>query len=268
MPRTCWVVGALGLLGTACGVQRLDAGSMSDGTPASSDAGEAARERQLWPYGPPSNSFGLPCTMPAPPELAGTWTGQFDSYKLASGSSAIRIDVKGAYEQSDGLCGTVTFGEGTAPPIATDPQAPPPGEPARPDVSAISALLEGFPYEFAQPGRQHAVKTMGTDSGLLTFADAGLSSFPGAVDGDRVLFAITERQPFKSWCNLQSSYLVREPRRHRRGESASGRFQDELHSHHGARLRARRHQLPRHTQRHLRLRRVLRSGHVLRLARL
>lgn len=121
-----WATGALGLFGAGCGVQRLDAGTTSEPAPTFVDAGEAARERALWPFGPPSNSFDLPCTLPAPPELAGTWLGQLPSYKLPSGSSAIRIDITGAYEEADGLCGTVTFGEGSPPPVATDPSADPP----------------------------------------------------------------------------------------------------------------------------------------------
>jgi hypothetical protein len=200
LSRAC----VLGLLLSACGVERLDAGST-----ASTDAGEAAREKALWPLGPPSNSFNLPCTLPAPPELAGMWQGQFDSHQLASGSSAIRIDVGGAYEAAGGLCGTVTFGEGTAPPLATDPEAPAPGEPQSPSATLLAGvtLLEGFPYEFHAAGRQPVFKDTLPDGGLPSrLVDAGLT--PGAVEGNQVSFGITLRQPLKSWCNLQFSYLL------------------------------------------------------------
>lgn len=214
MPKTWRALAAVGLFGIACGVERLDAGSIDDHAPASTDAGAAAREKKLWPFGQPSNSFNLPCTRPAPPQLAGTWSGQFDSFELASGSSAIRVDVTGAYEDADGLCGTVTFGQGAAPPIATDPGAPPPGEPENPTAPPPGAtdfrsgwFLEGFPYEFYEPGRQHFLRTV-IDAGTAEVDDGGFSVIPGAVDGDHAKFHITGRQPIKSWCNLQFSYLI------------------------------------------------------------
>jgi hypothetical protein len=204
MLSKAWSMGVLGLAVSSCGVERLDAGSIDDHAPASMDAGQAAREKALWLFGAPSNSFNLPCTLPASAELAGTWQGQFDSLKLTSGSSAIRIDVTGAYEGADGLCGTVTFGEGTTPPIATDPAAPPPGEPEQPPLFSVR-FLEGFPYEFYEPGRQHVLRAV-TDAGTDELVDAGLSTAAGAVDGNQIEFHITSRQPAKSWCNLQFSY--------------------------------------------------------------
>jgi hypothetical protein len=191
----------LGLLFAACGIQRLDAGSKQE-----SDVGSAP-EPPLWPFGMPSNSFEKPCSLPPPHELAGTWLGDFDSHRFASGSSAIRIDVLGAFDQPDGLCGTVTFGKGKAPPLATDPEAFPPGEPPDPDPSFGSTPLEGFPYEFYQSGRGHFF-TIDVDGGVPQFVDAGFSDATGAVDGDRVHFGITLRQPMKSWCNLQFSYSL------------------------------------------------------------
>jgi hypothetical protein len=179
----------------ACGVERLNAGSNTD--PGSEP--DAGLSRSLWPYGAPSNSFDLPCTLPAPDALAGTWQGEFDSYALPSGSRAIRIDITGAYLASDGLCGTVEFGNGDAPPVATDPEAPPPGQPAMPDPPPLAHLpTEGFPFEFYEAG--------------TPVIDAGVSSFPPgkpAVLGNRVRFGISLRQVYKSWCNLQLSYFVR-----------------------------------------------------------
>src|ERR1041384_8318077 len=112
-----------GLIGLACGTTRLNAGS-NGGT----DAGP-----QGIPYpGRPSNSFELKCDLPAPDWVAGAWQGEFDAFGLSSGSKAVRIEFTGAKKDaasdfSYGLCGIVTLGEGAPPPVATDPQAPPPG---------------------------------------------------------------------------------------------------------------------------------------------
>jgi hypothetical protein len=216
MNRMVWKVGAIGLLSSACGVQQLDAGPSGEPAPAAFDAGEAAREKALWPYGAPSNSFDRPCTLPAPPELAGTWQGQLHSYAFPTGSSAIRIDITGSYEEADGLCGKVTFGTGSPPPVATDPAADPPElvfqsgalPPGPPSVAPFTLPLEGFPYEFYQPGTRHVLTTVGNDGGMPVLADAGVSSGTIAVDGDRVTFAISMRQPLKSWCNIQLSYFL------------------------------------------------------------
>ncbi len=106
----------------ACGETRLDAGS-TDGNP--SDAGQ---QGELF-RGTPSNSLNLPCDLPAPDFVAGAWVGSFDTLTLPSGSSTIRIDVKGSFKTSDGLCGTVVFGEGDPLPLPTDPSTYPPGAP-------------------------------------------------------------------------------------------------------------------------------------------
>lgn len=202
MLRRAQAIGMLGLLVSACGIQRLDAGSKKE-----KDIGSAP-EPPLWPYGMPSNSFNETCSLPAPPELSGTWLGRFDSHRFASGSSVIRIEVLGAFDHPDGLCGTVTFGKGTPPLVATDPKAFPPGEPPDPDPSFGSSPLEGFPYEFYQPGRGRYFTITNLDGGVPEFVDAGLADATGAVDGDRVHFAVTLRQPMKSWCNLQFSYSL------------------------------------------------------------
>jgi hypothetical protein len=170
----------------------LDAGSNRGHEP---DAGPSPTR---WPNAP-SNSFELPCTLPAPDGLAGTWLGEFDTYALPSGSRAIRLDVTGAYQASDGLCGTVTFGNGDQPPVATDPEAPPPGQPAQPGSPPLAQVpTEGFKFEFFEAG------TPVPDAGILPFV-------PGkpAVLGNRIRFGINLRQVYKSWCDLQLSYPVR-----------------------------------------------------------
>jgi hypothetical protein len=181
--------------GLACGVVRLDAGSVGDG--GRPDA-RSEIEGTLW-SGVPSNTFDLPCTLAAPDGFGGVWEGEFDSYDLPSGSRALRLQIDGAYEESDGLCGKVVFGKGEPPPMATDPTAPPPGAPWPLDSQSRLRVgrvpVEGFVYEFANVGTD----PYAPDGGGALFA-------PAAVHGQRAQFAITFLQSYKSWCNLQPAY--------------------------------------------------------------
>jgi hypothetical protein len=168
----------------ACGTTRLDAGSNGDsGTPTVEAGLPGVRY-----VGTPSNSFDdIKCDVPAPDWLAGAWQGEFDTYALRSGSKAVRIQFTGA-PGPNGLCGTVTFGEGVPPPIATDPQAPPPGE----NNLNYGQIIEGFAYEFIAPGTAPS--------------DAGAPARPLGLEDQRVRFGITLNQVYKSWCNLQLAY--------------------------------------------------------------
>lgn len=182
--RTVLSLGGAGLVGLACGTTRLDAGSNGDsGTPTVEAGLPGVRY-----VGTPSNSFDdLKCEVPAPDWLAGAWQGEFDAYMLPSGSRALRIQFTGA-PGPNGLCGTVTFGEGVPPPIATDPQAPPPGA----SSSKYAQIIEGFEYEFIAPGTAPS--------------DAGAPARPLGLEDQRVRFGITLNQIYKSWCNLQLAY--------------------------------------------------------------
>lgn len=180
----------------ACSSVSLDAGSDRDGGKAQVTP---ATHGTRWP-GAPSNTFDEPCTtLAAPNGFGGIWEGAFDSYTLPSGSRALRVEIDGAYEQQNGLCGKVVFGTGAPPPVATDPKAAPPGAPwplGSNDLPRLGRIpVEGFVYEFASNGT------------LPTTPDGGgsFNSLP-AVQGDRARFAITFLQSYKSWCNLQLSY--------------------------------------------------------------
>src|SRR5689334_20185369 len=97
-----------------CGAQVLDVGSP--------DAGPPVGHHRDFP--PPSNSFGCtpghentdcwgtPCKGDVPPELAGPWVGQLSDVTFPSGSSALRIEVKGTtglLPAQSGICGAVIF---------------------------------------------------------------------------------------------------------------------------------------------------------------
>jgi hypothetical protein len=173
-----------------CGTTRLDAGS-NEGR----DAGPV--QGQVW-SGTPSNSFDLPCDLPAPDWLAGSWQGHFDAYSLKSGSMNVHIDVRGSYRTKGGLCGTVVLGVGDPLPLPTDARAAPPGAPSvsRAAALALDPLREGFPYEFYVSG-----------STYVSELDASFVSDPPAIEGQRIRFTINPGQPYKAWCNLQPSYL-------------------------------------------------------------
>jgi hypothetical protein len=171
----------MALLLTACGEVDLDAGSNGgrDGGPI-----DGGKPPGVLHAGTPSNALNLPCTLPAPDFLAGTWQGQFDTFTLPSGASSIEIEIKGSYEGVHGLCGTVTFGSGDPLPLPTNAEDYPPGLPPPEDIPSVRLndnLREGFPYEFYSP------------------RSAG-------VQGDRIRFTINTMQIYNAWCNMQPAY--------------------------------------------------------------
>jgi hypothetical protein len=180
---------ATGVLLVACGKTRLNVGSNDAGTGARSRDAGTTEVGELY-QGTPSNSFGFDCTMPAPARVAGTWIGQFDKFKLPSGSNALRIDVKGYSPQLNGVCGTVVLGEGDPLPPTTDPSEFPPGMPSDPEHDAPSTPREGFPYEMASSGPIQV--------------DAGTRA-PNPTTNE-IQFFIYPNQIFNAWCEMQRSY--------------------------------------------------------------
>lgn len=80
----------------------------------------------------------------------------------------------------------------------------------KPGELAYLSPVEGFPYEFYQPGTRYASTSVATDGGSFILVDAGVSGATRAVEGNHVRFAISMRQPLKSWCNIQFSYVLHE----------------------------------------------------------
>lgn len=194
MQRGILFVGVATVSLAACGQTRLDAGSNRD---RDSGADASAEAEGIYYAGTPSNTLNLPCALPAPDFLAGTWVGQFDTFTLPSTARSIRIEFKGSYLTTRGLCGTVVFGEGDPLPLPTNARDYPPAIPREvSDTDFRNQLLEGFPFEFYMedfPSRY------------------GLDGSTGAirpVEGNRVRFSINAFQIYNAWCNMQGAFYV------------------------------------------------------------
>jgi len=113
-------------------------------------------------------------------QFVGTWEGYIHGTAIGDEASTIRLKILGA--NSNGLCGTVTFGIDTAPvtlPPVTDPAAVYPPESIAPSYStAGSAPILGLAY---------------TMQG-------------GQVLGQRATFQLAYSEVFKDWCSVQTSY--------------------------------------------------------------
>jgi hypothetical protein len=115
------------------------------------------------------------------PELAGivgTWEGQLEDAFFRP-IQRLRVVINGA--SSAGFCGTVTWGDKSAPPPAEDPSAVyPPAEywSANPVIGFASAI-EGFPYTIAASGQRLPSLKLG----------------------------IVSTEPWQSFCGLQTPIL-------------------------------------------------------------
>jgi hypothetical protein len=183
-----WALAAIGsLLGAACGITRLDAGSNR------ADAGAADPDQGHVYSGTQRNSFGPKCDAQAPDWLAGRWSGTFDDFSLPSGSQSIEVEVNGSYQYPGGFCGTVTFGDGPPLPLPEDAASLPPGYQIAADLRRV--IREGFPYDFFVAGPISPAM----DEGFVTENGSGIS-------GRRVRFPINVAQYFNAWCNMQRAY--------------------------------------------------------------
>jgi hypothetical protein len=109
--------------------------------------------------------------------LAGTWTGYIENYQFPSGSDVLVLALPA--QDGGSASGTIVFGHGSPlPPPPTDPTVP--YYPNPQNTNAIpGALLEGFPYTVIAP----------------------------SLDGSRLRFSMASREPYRPWCELQTSYL-------------------------------------------------------------
>jgi hypothetical protein len=106
-----------------------------------------------------------------------SWTGYIEN-NTKPGSDALKLTF--ATDAAGHAVGTITFGQGTPPPPATDPNVgyPPAyfvtGQPA---YDTFSFVAEGYPYAFS-----------------------------GTLDGNRLRFKAPLRQLWTDWCALQTAY--------------------------------------------------------------
>jgi hypothetical protein len=102
-----------------------------------------------------------------------TWTGYLENYQFPSGSDAVKLSF--ATDPSGVVVGTVTFGAGSPPPPATDPDAAYP--PGASQLSPVT-IAEGFPYTMAR----------------------------GTLEASRLRFTIWETEVWSGWCALQPPF--------------------------------------------------------------
>ena len=120
-----------------------------------------------------------PCMMGSQMPIVGRWEGYVENQRYVSGSDALLLVISGANESA--LCGSVTFGMGTPPAPATDPDAAYP--PAQ------------FPYNILAVGKEP-----GRYEGFpFTLVD-------GKVTLPVVQFRMTVNEIWKGWCELQTPY--------------------------------------------------------------
>jgi hypothetical protein len=102
------------------------------------------------------------------------WTGYLENFQFPSGSDAVKLSFA-TDPTGDVVVGTVTFGAGSPPPPATDPDAAyPPGA----TQIATTTVVEGFPYTIAR----------------------------GTLVGSRLRFTIWETEVWSGWCALQTQF--------------------------------------------------------------
>lgn len=110
--------------------------------------------------------------------LLGTWKGELEDFFLQP-VTTLTVVINGA--SSHGMCGTVTWGEGEPLPPATDPDAAYPSSAYFDGYAGSPAILppvQAYPYSIAQ----------------------------GAARDKTVRFATGMFDPWRSWCDLQTSY--------------------------------------------------------------
>jgi hypothetical protein len=100
------------------------------------------------------------------------WTGYLENYQFPSGSDAVKLSFA-TDPAGDVVAGTVTFGAGSPPPPATDPDTRyPPG----PTQISTTTVVEGFPYTIAR----------------------------GTLTASRLRFTIWQTEVWTGWCALQT----------------------------------------------------------------
>ena len=151
-------------LGTGCDNTHL-LGGIDGGPPASDDSGP-----------PPGGDAGADV-----PETGGlgpvqSWTGYIENYKFASGSDAVRISF--AADTTGAIVGTVTLGNGTPPPPATDPNVGYPSDIGGPDATPVPTdhVAEGYTYTMRNV----------------------------AFNGRRMQFGVGLWELWRDWCVLQT----------------------------------------------------------------
>ncbi len=151
------------------------AGTGSGGASTSGGAGTVAGSLACTDETPlPTWPATSGCTAGTDLPIVGTWKGYIEN-QIAPFDD-ITLVISGA-SVAGGLCGTVALGTGAALPIATDPNL-------------------GYPDPSAGPTKPEHPLVPGFEYALLD----------GQTDGTRVRFSLGKTEPWKGWCELQTSY--------------------------------------------------------------
>jgi len=175
MQRYRLVLGALIALG--CSGRGIDVGGGSAGSAAQGGAPALLPSDCVDTTPLPSWPDASRCVASSDLPLTGTWRGYVENADPPW--DQITLVITGA-SIAGGVCGTLSIGAGPPPAPATDPTV-------------------GYP-----PG----VGDTGTGGG--TGSAAFLSAYPltiltGTTDGTRVQFTVSQDEPYRGWCQLQTS---------------------------------------------------------------
>ncbi len=195
MRRLNLILGTLLALG--CSGKSIDVGpgGTADGSsPGAGGAGTGGTSAGSWNPSTPgdcTDQTPLPswpddsqCLAQSDLPLVGKWQGYVEN-QMAPWDQLI-LDIKGA-SVAGGICGTLTLGSAPLPPAATDPNV---GYPPNRFESYAYSNIGGAPN--------------------TSFASYQLTLLQGTTDGQRVRFSIAQREAFRGWCKLQTSYRRRD----------------------------------------------------------
>lgn len=153
-------------------------GSVIGGVGNAGSTGAAGTAMTAWPV-------DSDCKSGAQLPIVGAWEGYVENYMFPSGSDAVHLTITAA--NGAHVCGKVSFGTGTPPAPATDPNV-------------------GYPPSI----EESAARSAGA-GGSANF-DAASEAYPltilnGQATSTRVQFQVDTKELWKGWCELQTPYL-------------------------------------------------------------
>jgi hypothetical protein len=151
----------------ACGGE-VSSGSDGGSTDGATDGGSSSADASILPQSS--------C-------VDGAWTGYIENFDFPSNSDAITLTLT-----SNGatVSGTVTFGAGSPPPTATDPNGV-------------------YPPGFQSQG------AMTTPSPATYIEGTIFTALGGTFDGSRLQLGIATAEVFKTWCAIQPQTWLQQP---------------------------------------------------------
>jgi hypothetical protein len=180
---------AAGLVTLACGGEALDVGSNrdpADGLPGAGNGGEGARQTDLvlptWPA-------PAACTMGGDLPMTGVWEGHVTTADVSPVLEYFRVAI--GQTSLGGVCGSVVYGQGVAPPPASDPDAGyPDAATDYPKGRNEGGVLHGSPHYWGPMA--------GVPYSILEATNQAL----------RVRFKTASGELWKDWCALQIPVLA------------------------------------------------------------